>query len=94
MCIRSRISKFLTAARIVAIFISLTSSSWVFAQSEFSPGTLYQFNYQLANTSSLNSPGDARLHVRIYAYDHRLADVSAVVLKDAYVNRPQSDTEY
>ncbi|MBE9398794.1 hypothetical protein IOQ59_16155 [Pontibacterium sp. N1Y112] len=94
MYIRSRILELLTAARMVAVFISLISSSWVFAQSEFSPDTLYQFNYQVANTSSLNSPVDARLRVRIYAYDHRLADVSAVVLKDAYVNRLQSDTEY
>lgn len=81
-------------ARIYFVFISLTFSSWVVAQSEFSPDTLYQFNYHLANTSSLNYPDDARLHVRIYAYDHRLADVSAVVLKESYVDRPQSDTEY
>ncbi|MCO4758157.1 MAG: hypothetical protein KC477_09040 [Oceanospirillaceae bacterium] len=81
-------------ARIYFVFISLTFSSWVVAQSEFSSDSIYQFKYQLANTSFLIAPDDARLHVRIYAYDHRLADVSAVVVKDAYVDRPQSDTEY
>ena len=91
----SRISGLMAIVfRISAIGVSLLFSPLLFALSEFSADTLYQFNYQLANASSLNATDDARLQLRIYAYDHRLADVSAVVLKESYVDRPQSDTEY
>lgn len=82
------------ASRIAATCTSLVFPTLLFAQSEFAADTLYQFNYQLADSGQLNSSDDARLRLRIYAYDHRLADVSAVVLKETYVAHPQSDHEY
>lgn len=95
MTLYSRISGSMAIIiRLSSISISLMFSSLLFAQSEFSADTHYQFNYKFADASSLNASDDARLQLRIYAYDHRLADVSAVVLKEAYVDRPENDTEY
>lgn len=90
-----RISGLMTiASRIAATCTSLVFSTLLFAQSEFAADTLYQFTYQLVDSGSLNSSDDARLQLRIYAYDHRLADVSAVVLKETHIDRPQSNLEY